>query len=80
MDRAGRTRHRRQPACRIGFAIARRLAADGVRVFAHHHVPHDADRDWGADPAGIDAVIDAIGGDTATSASTSRSRTRRGAA
>ena len=49
----------------IGFAIARRLAADGVRVFAHHHVPHDADRDWGADPAGIDAVIDAIGGDTA---------------
>ena len=49
----------------IGFAIARRLAADGVRVFAHHHVPHDADRDWGADPAGIDAVIDAIGADTA---------------
>ena len=48
----------------IGFAIARRLAADGVRVFAHHHVPHDADRDWGADPAGIDAVIDAIGADT----------------
>ena len=49
----------------IGFAIARRLVADGVRVFAHHHVPHDADRDWGADPAGIDAVIDAIGGETA---------------
>ena len=49
----------------IGFAIARRLVEDGVRVFAHHHVPHDADRDWGADPAGIDAVIDAIGGDTA---------------
>ena len=49
----------------IGFAIARRLVADGVRVFAHHHVPHDADRDWGADPAGIDAVIDAIGADTA---------------
>ena len=47
----------------IGFAIARRLAADGVRVFAHHHVPHDADRDWGADPAGIDAVIDAICGE-----------------
>ncbi len=49
----------------IGFAIARRLAADDVRVFAHHHVPHDADRDWGADAAGIDAVIDAIGDDTA---------------
>ena len=34
-------------------------------MFAHHHVPHDADRDWGADPAGIDAVIAAIGGETA---------------
>jgi 3-oxoacyl-[acyl-carrier protein] reductase len=49
----------------IGFAIARRLAAAGMRVFAHHHVPHDAERAWGADPAGIDAVIAAIGGDVA---------------
>ena len=49
----------------IGFAIAQRLAAAGVRVFAHHHVPHDAERAWGADPAGIDAVIAAIGGETA---------------
>ena len=48
----------------IGFAIARRLVA-ADRVFAHHHVPHDADRDWGADPAGIEAVIEAIGGETA---------------
>jgi 3-oxoacyl-[acyl-carrier protein] reductase len=33
----------------IGFAIARRLRAAGVDVFAHHHVPHDRDRPWGAD-------------------------------
>jgi 3-oxoacyl-[acyl-carrier protein] reductase len=49
----------------IGFAIARRLAEAGVRVFAHHHVPHDEARAWGADPDGIEAVIDAIGGETA---------------
>ena len=33
----------------IGFAIARRLIADGVTVFIHHYVPHDRDRRWGAD-------------------------------
>jgi 3-oxoacyl-[acyl-carrier protein] reductase len=33
----------------IGFAIARRLIADGVTVFVHHYVPHDRDRRWGAD-------------------------------
>ncbi|MDA0162953.1 SDR family oxidoreductase [Solirubrobacter ginsenosidimutans] len=33
----------------IGFAIARRLIADGVTVFVHHYVPHDRDRPWGAD-------------------------------
>lgn len=49
----------------IGFAIARRLVDAGVRVFAHHHVPHDAERAWGADPDGIEAVIAAIGGETA---------------
>jgi 3-oxoacyl-[acyl-carrier protein] reductase len=49
----------------IGFAIARRLSAAGVRVFAHHHVPHDEERAWGADPDGIEAVIAAIGGETA---------------
>jgi 3-oxoacyl-[acyl-carrier protein] reductase len=47
----------------IGFAIARRLTAAGMRVFAQHHVPHDAERPWGADPDGIEAVIAAIGGD-----------------
>jgi 3-oxoacyl-[acyl-carrier protein] reductase len=49
----------------IGFAIARRLAAAGMTVFAHHHVPHDAQRAWGADPGGIDAVLRAIGGPVA---------------
>jgi 3-oxoacyl-[acyl-carrier protein] reductase len=41
----------------IGFAIARRLVAAGASVFAHHHVPHDAERAWGADPGGIEAVL-----------------------
>jgi 3-oxoacyl-[acyl-carrier protein] reductase len=41
----------------IGFAIARRLAAAGASVFAHHFVPHDIERPWGADPGGIDAVL-----------------------
>ncbi|QQM44893.1 SDR family oxidoreductase [Streptomyces liliifuscus] len=33
----------------IGYAVARRLAAYGASVYAHHHVPHDADMPWGAD-------------------------------
>ena len=49
----------------IGFAIARRLADAGVRVFAQHHVPHDVERAWGADPGGIEAVLEAIGGEVA---------------
>jgi 3-oxoacyl-[acyl-carrier protein] reductase len=44
----------------IGFAIARRLAAAGASVFAHHHVPHDAARAWGADPGGIEAVLEEL--------------------
>src|SRR4051794_34035905 len=36
----------------IGFAIARRLRAAGVQVFAHQHVLHDQDRPWGADDIG----------------------------
>lgn len=43
----------------IGFAIARRLTAAGVRVFAHHHVPHDQERPWGADS--IDDVLAELG-------------------
>jgi 3-oxoacyl-[acyl-carrier protein] reductase len=33
----------------IGHAVARRLAAYGASVYLHHHVPHDADKPWGAD-------------------------------
>lgn len=45
----------------IGFAIARRLLADGASVFAHSWAPHDAEHPWGADPDGVDAVIAALG-------------------
>ncbi|HEY6888492.1 MAG TPA: SDR family NAD(P)-dependent oxidoreductase, partial [Solirubrobacter sp.] len=45
----------------IGFAIARRLIDADVRVFAHHHVPHDLERRWGGDA--IDEVLADLGGD-----------------
>ena len=44
----------------IGFAIARRLVDGGVRVFAHHHVPHDVERPWGGDA--IKEVVAELGG------------------
>ncbi len=47
----------------IGFAIARRLLRDGSRVFAHSWSPYDAGEPWGADPAGIAGVLEAVGGD-----------------
>jgi 3-oxoacyl-[acyl-carrier protein] reductase len=49
----------------IGYAVAERLVALGARVFAHSWTPHDARMPWGADPLGIDGVIDALraGGD-----------------
>jgi 3-oxoacyl-[acyl-carrier protein] reductase len=43
----------------IGFAIARRLRAAGIDVFAHHHVAHDRERAWGADA--ISEVLAALG-------------------
>jgi 3-oxoacyl-[acyl-carrier protein] reductase len=46
----------------IGFAVARRLLADGARVLIHSYSPHDAQQPWGADPAGIGGVIDELGG------------------
>jgi 3-oxoacyl-[acyl-carrier protein] reductase len=45
----------------IGFAIARRLLADGASVFVHSWAPHDAEHPWGADPDGVDALVDALG-------------------
>ncbi|ACU98483.1 3-oxoacyl-[acyl-carrier protein] reductase [Saccharomonospora viridis] len=46
----------------IGFAIARRLLADGHRVFAQSWSPYDATEPWGADPRGIDGVLAELGG------------------
>jgi 3-oxoacyl-[acyl-carrier protein] reductase len=44
----------------IGYAIARRLAADGAAVVAHHWTHHDAEQPWGADPLGGAGVIAAL--------------------
>jgi 3-oxoacyl-[acyl-carrier protein] reductase len=44
----------------IGFAIARRLLADGHRVFVQSWSPYDATEPWGADPRGIDGVLDEL--------------------
>jgi 3-oxoacyl-[acyl-carrier protein] reductase len=44
----------------IGYATARRLAALGASLFLHHYIPHDRDQPWGADPGGIQAVIDGV--------------------
>jgi 3-oxoacyl-[acyl-carrier protein] reductase len=41
----------------IGYAIARRLAAQGASLVLHHYAPHDRDQPWGADPGGTEAVI-----------------------
>src|SRR5437868_953452 len=44
----------------IGYAIARRLARDGADVFVQSWTAHDAEMPWGADPAGIDGVIESL--------------------
>jgi 3-oxoacyl-[acyl-carrier protein] reductase len=44
----------------IGYAIARRLAALGASLFLHHYTPHDRSQPWGADPGGIQAVLDGV--------------------
>lgn len=45
----------------IGFAVAQRLLDDGASVFCQSWSAHDAEQTWGADPVGIDGVIDALG-------------------
>ncbi|MBO0848783.1 MAG: SDR family oxidoreductase [Pseudonocardia sp.] len=47
----------------IGYAITRRLLADGASVFAQSWTPHDAGQPWGADPAGIDGMLATLGGE-----------------
>jgi 3-oxoacyl-[acyl-carrier protein] reductase len=44
----------------IGFAVARRLLAEGASVFCHSWSPHDAEQPWGADPLGPDGVVRAL--------------------
>jgi 3-oxoacyl-[acyl-carrier protein] reductase len=44
----------------IGYAIARRLAALGASLFLQHYTPHDRSQPWGADPGGIQSVIDGV--------------------
>jgi 3-oxoacyl-[acyl-carrier protein] reductase len=46
----------------IGFAIARRLLTDGWNVLIHSWSAHDAMQSHGGEPAGMTAVIDALGG------------------
>ncbi len=50
----------------IGFAVTRRLLADGARVFASGWEPHDDEMPWGRDPAGRDAVVAELGGSADT--------------
>jgi len=44
----------------IGYAIARRLAALGARLFLHQYARHDRDQPWGADPGGPQVYFDAL--------------------
>jgi 3-oxoacyl-[acyl-carrier protein] reductase len=44
----------------IGAAVARRLAADGASVFVHSWSPYDAERPWGGDPGGAEALVEEL--------------------
>lgn len=44
----------------IGAALARRLAADGARLFLTGWSPHDEDQAWGADPDGGERLRDEL--------------------
>ncbi len=46
----------------IGFAIAQRLLRDGAKVLLHSFAPHDAAQPWGADPGGMDSLLEGLGG------------------
>jgi 3-oxoacyl-[acyl-carrier protein] reductase len=48
----------------IGFGIAQRMLAEGASVVVHSWSPHDAEQPWGADPAGVRGVIEALGGES----------------
>ncbi len=44
----------------IGAAIARRAVADGAQVFLHSWSPFDAGQPWGADPGGVEALVEEL--------------------
>ena len=44
----------------IGFAIAQRLAMLGADLFVHSWTPFDAAQPWGADPGGIDVILEEL--------------------
>ena len=46
----------------IGFAIARRLGEHGTQLLVQSWQAHDRAHPWGADPGGIDAVLEELGG------------------
>lgn len=46
----------------IGFAIARRLLADGAHVVVGSWPAHDAAQPWGAEPGGVEQVVEGLGG------------------
>lgn len=46
----------------IGFAVSRRLLADGLNLLVHSWAAHDAQQPWGADPGGVEAVLEELGG------------------
>jgi NAD(P)-dependent dehydrogenase (short-subunit alcohol dehydrogenase family) len=44
----------------IGMAVARRLAGLGAGLFVTSWTAHDREQPWGADPGGVDAVLDEL--------------------
>jgi 3-oxoacyl-[acyl-carrier protein] reductase len=44
----------------IGFSTAKRLAEMGADLFLQAFTPYDASQPWGADPEGIQAIVDEL--------------------
>jgi NAD(P)-dependent dehydrogenase (short-subunit alcohol dehydrogenase family) len=64
----------------IGYAIARRLLADGLNVMIHSWASHDAEQPWSPDPGEQSRVIEnseAFQIGSTTSKATSRTPTHR---
>jgi 3-oxoacyl-[acyl-carrier protein] reductase len=46
----------------IGYAIARRLLEEGASVLLHGFPERDAEHAWGADPGGMEGIVEELGG------------------